>query len=102
DPLMTYVESDADRSLLFTLNRLENVSPRIRYNIHDRGVVRSVAELEPIMLDHGLSPAGMGMRVALPVPFHSGRQDSSVAFYGCKITPEDLQHVLVRMASTLG
>jgi phenylacetate-CoA ligase len=34
--------------------------------------------------------------------FHWGRQDSSVAFYGCKITPEDIQHVLVRLAPTMG
>ncbi len=102
DPLMEYVESDAERSLLFTLNRLENVSPRIRYNIHDRGVVRTVAELEPILRDHGLKPDAMGLRVGLPVMFHWGRQDSSVAFYGCKITPEDVQHVLLRLAPTMG
>jgi phenylacetate-CoA ligase len=102
DPLMTYVESDADRSLLFTLNRLQNVSPRIRYNLHDRGVVRSVAELQPILRDHGLSAEQMGLRVGLPVMFHWGRQDSSVAFYGCKITPEDIQHVLLRMNGSLG
>jgi phenylacetate-coenzyme A ligase PaaK-like adenylate-forming protein len=102
DPLMTYVESDGERSLLFTLNRLENVSPRIRYNIHDRGVVRTVAGLEPIMRDHGLKPEAMRLKVGLPVMFHWGRQDSSVAFYGCKITPEDIQHVLLRLAPTLG
>jgi phenylacetate-CoA ligase len=102
DPLNTFVESDAERSLLFTINRLENVSPRIRYNIHDRGMVRTVAELEPILRDHGLTAAQMGLRVALPVMFHWGRQDSSVAFYGCKITPDDIQHVLLRLAQTMG
>jgi phenylacetate-coenzyme A ligase PaaK-like adenylate-forming protein len=36
---------------------------------------------------------------ALPLPFilHWGRQDSAVAFYGCKITPEDLQDVILRV-----
>jgi len=102
DPLNTFVESDGERSLLFTINRLENVSPRIRYNLHDRGIVRTVAELEPVLRDHGLSAQGMGLRTALPVMFHWGRQDSSVAFYGCKITPEDVQHVLVRLAETMG
>jgi phenylacetate-CoA ligase len=102
DPLMTHVESDDERSLLFTINRLENVSPRIRYNIHDRGVVRTIAELEPILRDHGSSADQMGLKVGLPVMFHWGRQDSSVAFYGCKITPEDIQHVLLRVAPTMG
>lgn len=102
DPLNTFVESDAERSLLFTINRLENVSPRIRYNLHDRGVVRTVAELEPILRDHGLSAQQMGMRTGLPVMFHWGRQDSSVAFFGCKITPDDIQHVVMRLSQTLG
>jgi phenylacetate-CoA ligase len=102
DPLNTFVESDAERSLLFTINRLQNVSPRIRYNLHDRGIVRTVAELEPVLRDHGLSAQRMGLRTALPVMFHWGRQDSSVAFYGCKITPEDVQHVLVLLSQTLG
>lgn len=102
DPLVVYAESDAERNLLFTLNRLENVSPRVRYNLHDRGVVRTVAELEPILRDHGLDPKVMGLRVALPVMLHWGRQDCSVAFYGCKITPEDIQQVLLRRAPMLG
>jgi phenylacetate-CoA ligase len=102
DPLNTFVESDVERSLLFTINRLENVSPRIRYNLRDRGIVRTVAELEPILRDHGLSAQHMGLRTALPVMFHWGRQDSSVAFFGCKITPEDIQHVVMQLARTLG
>lgn len=102
DPLNTFVESDVERSLLFTINRLENVSPRIRYNLHDRGIVRTVAELEPILRDHGRSVQQMGLRTALPVMFHWGRQDSSVAFYGCKITPDDIQHVVMHLAGTLG
>jgi phenylacetate-CoA ligase len=102
DPLNTFVESDAERSLLFTINRLENVSPRIRYNLHDRGIVRTVAELAPILRDHGMSAQQMGLRTGLPVMFHWGRQDSSVAFYGCKITPDDVQHVVMQMARTMG
>ena len=102
DPLNTFVESDVQRSLLFTINRLENVRPRIRYNLHDRGIVRTVAELEPVLRDHGLSVQQMGLRTALPVMFHWGRQDSSVAFYGCKITPEDVQHVVMHLAHSLG
>jgi phenylacetate-CoA ligase len=102
DPLNTFVESDDERSLLFTINRLENVSPRIRYNLHDRGIVRTVAELEPVLRDYGLSPQRMGLRTALPVMSHWGRQDSSVALYGCKITPEDAQHALFRLTRTVG
>ena len=97
DPLNCYIESDAERNLLFTINRLENVSPRIRYNLHDRGIVRTVASLREVLRDRGLSIDALGPRVDLPLLLHWGRQDSSVAFYGCKITPEDIQHVILRV-----
>jgi phenylacetate-CoA ligase len=29
--------------------------------------------------------------------FHWGRQEHAVAFYGCKLTPEDLQHAVLRI-----
>ena len=35
--------------------------------------------------------------VDLPMLFHWGRQDNAVGFYGCKITPEDIQHVILRV-----
>lgn len=101
DPLNYFVESDAERNLLFTINRLENVSPRIRYNIRDRGVVRSAREVVEAAGRHGASlPAPLV--VDLPLLFHWGRQDNAVGFYGCKITPEDIQHVLLRVPELAG
>jgi len=97
DPLNYYIESDADRNLLFTINRLENVSPRIRYNIRDRGVVRPAREAAAAAARHGANlPAP---QVDLPLLFHWGRQDNAIGFYGCKITPEDIQHVILRVDS---
>jgi phenylacetate-CoA ligase len=98
DPLNCLIESDADKNLLFTLNRLENVSPRIRYNIHDRGQARPFSQVRTLLLDHHID-LGAAARSALPLPllFHWGRQENAVAFYGCKITPEDLQHVVMRV-----
>ncbi|HEV8445932.1 MAG TPA: hypothetical protein VGQ44_03905 [Gemmatimonadaceae bacterium] len=97
DPLNYYIESDADRNLLITVNRLENVSPRIRYNIRDRGVVLPMREVAAAAARHGVDlPAPL---VDLPLLFHWGRQDNAVGFYGCKITPEDIQHVILRVDS---
>lgn len=98
DPLNYFIESDAERNLLFTLNRLENVSPRIRYNLHDRGVVRRFSEVRRVLTDHRVE---LGAASALPLPllFHWGRQENAVAFYGCKITPEDVQNVVLRTAA---
>ncbi len=97
DPLNAFIESDEERNLLFTLNRLENVSPRIRYNLHDRGIVCSRARVEQVLADHRLRIDVPGPALQLPFILHWGRQDSAVAFYGCKITPEDVQNVILRV-----
>ncbi len=97
DPLNCLIESDDERSLLFTINRLENVSPRIRYNIHDRGVVRSMKFVRDILRDRGISLSVAEQTLELPLLFHWGRQNNAVGFYGCKITPEDIQHVILRV-----
>jgi phenylacetate-CoA ligase len=97
DPLNCLIESDDERSLLFTINRLENVSPRIRYNIHDRGVVRSMKFARDILRDRGISLSVAEQTLELPLLFHWGRQNNAVGFYGCKITPEDIQHVILRV-----
>ena len=92
DPLNYYIESDADRNLLVTINRLENVSPRIRYNIRDRGIVLPGREVVSAAARLGAAARAL---VDLPLLFHWGRQDNAVGFYGCKITPEDVQHVIL-------
>jgi phenylacetate-CoA ligase len=97
DPLNVLVESDGERNLLFTLNRLENVSPRVRYNLHDRGIVRSRAEVEHLLAEHRVKLDVPGPKLPLPLILHWGRQDSAVAFYGCKLTPEDLQNAILRL-----
>lgn len=95
DPLNTLIESAEDRSLLVTINRLDNISPRIRYNTNDRGIVRSMDHVVDVLMSHGVQLEGASDTLALPLLFHWGRQDGAVGFYGCKITPEDVQHALL-------
>jgi len=98
DPLNYFIESDGDRNLLFTVNRLENVSPRLRYNLHDRGVTRRMSHVRQVLADHRVTlDTGGGRVLPLPLLFHWGRQEHAVAFYGCKLTPEDLQNVVMRV-----
>jgi phenylacetate-CoA ligase len=82
---------------MFTINRLENVSPRIRYNIHDRGIVRSMKSVRDVLSDRRVSIPEIEPTLDLPLVFHWGRQGNAVGFYGCKITPEDIQHVILRV-----
>ena len=97
DPLNYWLESDPFRNLVCTLNRLSNVSPRVRYNIHDRGVVRRRSWVEQVVADHGVQLPVGARGLMLPLLFHWGRQEHAVAFYGCKLTPEDLQHAVLRI-----
>ena len=99
DPLDYYLESDADQNLLVTVNRLTTVSPRIRYNLRDRARILARSQIDRVLDDHGVHlalPDG-ARRLPLPVLFHWGRQDHAVGFYGCKLTPEDLQHAALRV-----
>jgi len=102
DPLNAHIESTEDRSLLVTLNRLDNVSPKIRYDTHDRGVVQALRRVLDVVEAHGVHLAAARGALALPLLFHWGRQDSAVAFYGCKITPEDVQHALLSVPELAG
>jgi phenylacetate-CoA ligase len=93
DPLDYYLET-IDDDLVVTVNRLACVSPRIRYNLRDRARVIERAHVARVAADHGIAlPHGL----SLPFLFHWGRVDHAVAFYGCKLTPEDLQHALLRI-----
>jgi phenylacetate-CoA ligase len=97
DPLNLLVEEEPDERLLFTLNRLENVSPRIRYDLHDRGRTRELAHVLRVLADHRVKLELPSPPLALPLLFHWGRREHAVAFYGCKITPEDVEAALARL-----
>jgi phenylacetate-CoA ligase len=92
-PLDYHLETNADRELVVTLLRPTNVSPRVRYNIHDRGHVLRFPELKRRLAELGRSPAefGGGSATDLPLLFHYGRADMAVAFYGSKVTPADVE-----------
>ena len=90
DPLDYLLETHAGE-LVVTVNHLACVSPRIRYNLRDRARVLSRRHVATVAADHGVALS------ALPLPFlfHWGRVEHAVAFYGCKLTPEDLQHAIL-------
>lgn len=92
-PLDYYLETNGDGELIVTLLRPTNVSPRVRYNIHDRGHVLRFPELRSRLAELGRSPdeLGGGSRTDLPLLFHYGRADQTVAFFGSKVTPADVE-----------
>jgi len=62
-----------------------------------RGIVKPMSEARNVLRDHGVSIPEIDPTLDLPLLFHWGRQNNAVGFYGCKITPEDIQHVILRV-----
>lgn len=96
NPLAYYIETNELRELVITLARPTNISPRIRYNIHDVGHVLSYAELLGILDEHGVRGrlGSVRPRIQLPFLFHYGRSDMSIDYFGANVTPDSVREVL--------
>lgn len=98
NPLDYYIESNEQGELIITLCRDSNISPKVRYNIHDTGHVIRFPELKKILKDLKIPVSKLAKsETDLPLLFHYGRSDMAVAFFGCKITPQDIQQVIYSM-----
>jgi phenylacetate-CoA ligase len=99
NPLDYYVETNAARELIITINRVSVLSPRIRYNIHDTGGVIDWDRMLSILHDFRLDPLRAVRRRGRPVfrmPFLYlfGRSDSTMSYMGANIYPEDIEQAL--------
>lgn len=95
NPLDFFIETNNEEELLITLCRPYYISPKIRYNIHDRGYVIRMPEISKILKEYNINIKDLGKSDSdLPLLFHYGRVDMSVAYFGCKISPADIQEVI--------
>lgn len=94
NPFNYLIETNDKGELLVTIARAENLNPRIRYNIHDRGHVLRVSELEPVLKELGYGRVMKSKLLDLPLLFHYGRSDLSVDFNGAVIGPDSLRDVI--------
>lgn len=100
NPIDYMVESNADRELVISLCRAENAAPKLRYNIHDTGHCMSFDAVAQILREEGIDPsslAGDTPLAKLPVMFHYGRSDFAVGYFGCKITPGEIESIVYGM-----
>lgn len=98
NPLDYYIESNEQGELIITLCRDSNISPKVRYNIHDTGHVIRYPELLKILKELKIPLSKLEKSFTdLPLLFHYGRSDMAVAFFGCKITPQDIQQTIYSM-----
>ena len=99
NPLMHHIVINKNRELIFTITRLNVLSPRIMYNIHDEGGVATYAQMRAKFRSAGLElgdlAAGTGAEpLRLPFLWIYGRKDSTVSVMGANIYPEDVEQSL--------
>ncbi|GAB3616475.1 phenylacetate--CoA ligase family protein [Okibacterium endophyticum] len=94
NPYDYLIETNDGGELVVSIARKENVNPRIRYNIHDRGHVMRIRELDPILDEFGLTAVREQQFLDLPLLFHYGRSDLSVDFNGAVVGPDSVRDVV--------
>lgn len=89
DPLNYHIETNEDEHLIFTCVRDDRISPRIRYDLGDKGKVMTCSDLVATLKKHGVSLKHMP-RTELPFVFVWGRGDSMISYRGANVAPENL------------
>ena len=88
DPFNYHIESDADDRLIFTCNRNDRSSPRIRYDLGDKGRVYAMSDIQALLLKYGIED--LKPSINFPLLFVWGR-DAAVTFRGAKVSFTDLE-----------
>lgn len=98
NPVSHYFEVNDEDELVVTIPRLNVLSPRIRYNIHDKGGVIQLSEMIEICKKHGYDFLGDQFKEKhvpqLPFCWVFGRSDYTVSIMGANIYPEDIEQSL--------
>jgi phenylacetate-CoA ligase len=95
NPLDYVIEQGPEGELIFTIARLVNVAPKIRYNLHDRGGVWRYADLKSYLAKLGIDVTSIAKQAGrFPLLYVYGRNDLSVPFFGCKVFPTDLDQII--------
>ena len=101
NPYDYLIETNEAGELVITIVRKQNINPRIRYNIHDRGHVMRIRELTPILQEFGLHRLVRQQFLDLPLLFHYGRSDMSIDYNGAVVAPDALRDVIYGDAKLL-
>ena len=111
NPLIHYLEVNAASEVVATVSRLDLLSPRIRYNVHDEGGLARFRRISRVLRDHGYDlrrldrhPSVVGPRgplpwvdpVPLPFVWIFGRRDATISVMGANIYPEDVEAAIYR------
>lgn len=94
NPYDYVIETNTNGELLVTIARKENISPRIRYNIHDRGHVVRLRDLWPTLQKLQLTEVMDAKFLDLPLLLHYGRSDLSVDYNGAVVAPDTVRDII--------
>ena len=88
-------ESSEEGELLVTICRPGYVTPKVRYNLHDRGHTLSLKEVYKMLDEIGIDKNDLAdTQTDLPLLLHYGRADMTVSFFGSNISPTDIQETI--------
>ena len=91
NPYAYLVEENDEGELVVTITRPQNVDPRIRYNIHDRGHVLRMRDVLPVLRRFGLTEVLDERVLDLPLLLQYGRSDHSVDYNGAVVPPDGVR-----------
>ena len=87
-------ENNDKGELLVSICRLENISPRIRYNIHDLGHPEDFYSFKKRLAELGRQDLLKLVEFDFGVLFYYGRSDLSVDYYGGVVGPEEIRQII--------
>jgi phenylacetate-CoA ligase len=111
NPLIHFLERNGDNEIVCTVSRLDLLSPRIRYNVHDEGGLVDYRRVAAILAGFGFDIADLGSvpetagprgwlpwvrPIPLPFVWIHGRRDATISVMGANIYPEDVETVVYR------
>lgn len=109
NPLIHFLEANDLGEVICTVSRLDLLSPRIRYNVHDSGGIVDFATVRRVLAGAGFDierlneaaetrgPRGVlpwARPIPLPFLWIHGRRDATISVMGSNIYPEDVESVL--------
>lgn len=91
-----HVQTLDSGEMVFTILRSSGAAPKLRYDLKDVGGSHSMAEMMRQLAQRGIDGATLAARHGyFPVLHVYGRSDLTVAFFGAKLYPGDVETVIL-------
>lgn len=111
NPLMHWLEVNDEQEIVATISRLDVLTPRVRYNVHDEGGVMNYGRAARVLGQFGYQierlnkleevagprgPLPWSQPIPLPFLWIHGRSDATISVMGANIYPEDIETIIYR------